>query len=205
MKIYTNEEIKKIKDRKKKINKVIRIVLTPIFLIIALICIYICYQKFIQKKENIDLFGFKSFIVLTGSMEPNLNINDLIVVKGVKEEDIKVGDIITFHEKNSVQTVTHRVIEIKNENGKVFYRTKGDNNNTADKDPVTYNEIDGKILFKLDKFGVIVTELFTGTGLIVLFLFLFISYYHSSRMEDRMLAREDARKLYNYCKYKKDD
>ena len=87
----------------------------------------------------------------------------------------------------------------------MIYRTKGDNNNTVDIDPVSYEQIEGKVQFKLDKFGVIITEMFTGAGLLLLFLFLFLSYYHSSRKEDRMLAREDARKLYNYCKYKKDD
>ncbi len=205
MKIYTNEEIKKIKDRKKKISKVVRIVLTPFFVIFALVCAYVCYQKFIEKRENIDLFGFKSFIVLTGSMEPNLNIKDLIVINKVSEDSINVGDIITFHNKGGKQTITHRVIEIQEIDGKVYYKTKGDNNNSEDEEPVSFDNVDGKMIFKLDKFGIIVTEIFTGTGLFILFLFLVISYYHSSRMEDRMLAREDARKLYNYSKYKKDE
>ena len=205
MKIYTNEMIKIIKYKKEKRRKIIKILLTPIFLIVFLLYIYIAYQKFILKKNTIDVFGFKSFIVLTGSMEPTISVNDLIVVKTVPENEINVNDIVTFHLNNSNSTITHRIVEKFENNGNIYYRTKGDNNNTIDTDKITYNNIDGLYLFKMNKVGVVLTEIFTGTGLIILFFILAITYYHSSRMEDRKLAREDARKLYNVCKYKKDD
>ena len=205
MKIYTNEMIKRIKDKKEKRRKIIKILLTPIFLIVFLLCIYIAYQKFILKKNTIDVFGFKSFIVLTGSMEPTISVNDLIVVKTVPENEINVNDSVTYHLNNSNSTITHRIVEKFENNGNIYYRTKGDNNNTIDTDKITYNNIDGLYLFKMNKVGVVLTEIFTGTGLIILFFILAITYYHSSRMEDRKLAREDARKLYNVCKYKKDD
>lgn len=205
MKIYTNEMIKKIKDKKQKRRKIIKICLTPLFIIILFLCIYIIYQKFILKKNNIDLFGFKTFIVLTGSMEPTISINDLILIKEVKEDEIKVNDIITFHLNNSNSTITHRIVEKFEIDGTTYYKTKGDNNNANDSDKITYKNIDGLYIFKMNKVGVILTEIFTGTGLIILFLILAVSYFHSSRMEDRELARADARKQYNVCKYKKDD
>ena len=39
-------------------------------------------------------FGVGAAIVLTGSMEPTLNVNDLVIVK--KTDNIEIGDIVVF-------------------------------------------------------------------------------------------------------------
>jgi len=201
MKIYTNEMIKQKNAKKNKRKKVIKYILTPIMAIILLLCIYIAYQKLILKSPNIELFGYKVYIVLTGSMEPVIKPNDLVIVKKISQEKLKEGDIITFNTNGTNTTVTHRIKEKVEKDGVTYYKTKGDNNNSEDIELVKYENIQGVYSFKISKVGAILTGGLTGTGVIIVFLILVISYHHSSKMDDRMLTREEARKRYNIYKY----
>ena len=202
MKIYTKEIIKEKNKRKEKVKKFLKSIFIPIFVIICLALIYIGYQKIVQKKNNIELFGYKMYVVLTGSMKPGINPSDIVVVKKVKDSnDIKNGDIITFS-VSSNSTVTHRVVDIVEDEGKILYKTKGDNNSSEDLDLVSFENIQGIFQFKISKIGAIITGGLTGTGTIIIFLFLILSYHHSVKKEDRILTREEARKKYNIYKYK---
>ena len=205
MKIYTKEEIENRQKKRKTRLKILRRIFYPIVILIIVFCAYVAYQKLIKHEQNVSIFGYKGYIVLTGSMQPNLNIGDLVIDKTVKEEELKVGDVITFTLKNSNVTVTHRIVEIVEQDGKKYYKTKGDNNNTEDIDLISYENIEGLQFLKIGKVGTIITKLLTGTGLIVMIVIIVISYERSNRKEDRTLAREDARKKYNVCKYKKDE
>ena len=204
MKVYTKEDITKKKEKAKKIGKVVKILFEIIFAIFVLLCIYIAYQKFILKSPNIEIFGYKTYIVLTGSMKPEINPNDIVIVKKPDQSSIKVGDIITYAVGNNSATVTHRIIEIVEQNGKKLYKTKGDNNNSEDSDLISYEEVQGKFCFKISKIGTVLTGGLTGTGIIIVFLLLALSYHRSSKKEDRRLTREEARKKYNVYKYGKD-
>lgn len=205
MKVYTKDLIKEKKDKEQNRKKILRIILIPVALIFIAISIYIGYQKIILKNDNIDILGCRTYIVLTGSMKPTINPNDLIFVKKISEDNIKVGDIITYKIKENSAPVTHRITKILNEDGKTIYKTKGDNNNSEDLDNIEYSQIQGVYLFKIDKIGSIIATTFTGTGFIILVIILILSYHHSNNKEDRRLTREEARKKYNVCKYNKGD
>ena len=102
-----------------------------------------------NKDEVPTLFGYAPMIVLTDSMEGNNEDNfsggDLIFVKTVAAEDVKKGDVISFFDPqgNGTSITSHRVVEIINENGKISFKTKGDNNNTEDKLPVPAENLAG--------------------------------------------------------------
>lgn len=200
MKIYTKEIIKEKNAKKRKIKKVIRTIFLAFFAIFILLCIYIAFQKYILKKSSIEIFRYKTYVVLTGSMKPSIDPNDIVIVKKTDKNSIKENDIITFSKGNNT-TVTHRVIEIVKKDGEDLYKTKGDNNNTEDTDLVKYEHIEGVYQFKISKVGAIITSSLTSTGMIGIFLILVISYHHSSKKEDRILTREEARKRYNVYKY----
>ena len=74
--------------------------------------------------------------VLTGSMEPTLPVGSVAFIGRVAPTDVRVGDIITFHEPvESAQgaLITHRVAEIvADSRGNPAFRTKGDANDIAD-------------------------------------------------------------------------
>ena len=94
--------------------------------ITMLIAMFLNIQISKSKGEVPSLFGYQIYEVQTGSMIPTLGIGDLFIAKKVNEEtQFKVNDIVTFNHDGDV--VTHRIIEVIEEEGKVLFRTKGDN------------------------------------------------------------------------------
>lgn len=203
--LYTNENIKKKLNNKEKRRKILKIIIAPFIIAFLILISYIGYLKYIKKTNDINLFGYRQYMVLTGSMEPNYNIGDLIVIKEKPQEDIKVEDIVNYVTDNGKDTITHRVIEIVEQNGQTMYKTKGDNNSSSDPNLVNYSQIQGTIVFKINKLGAIITEFLTGVGIFVIAMLIVISYIHSSRKEEKRIAREDARRLYNIPKYEKEE
>lgn len=202
--IYTNDIIKQKNAKKLKIKKTIKFIYMPFVIAIILIILYMGYQKFFKKDSNASIFGFKQYMVLTGSMEPNYNIGDLIIVKEVKEDELNVGDAITYSVGNGSETVSHRIISITIQNGEKLYQTKGDNNSSADPDLVSFNNIEGKIVCKISKLGIIISKITTGTGITLILVIIALNYIHTNRKEEKRIAREDARSRFNKPKYTKE-
>ena len=125
--------------------RVIKKVLFSLFLLVSL-----CYLFIVVSPRFINGFypyGVRCAIVLTGSMEPTLNINDFVVVK--KPKNIKVDDIISYRDNNS--EVIHRVIDIKDD----IIITKGDSNNKID-NPISFNKVTGIYVRKIPYLGKII-------------------------------------------------
>lgn len=202
MQIYTNEMIKERKLKKNKFQKILNVVLFPVFIILTIISLFVLYQKFILKKQNIEIFGYKFYVVLTGSMKPNICPNDVVVIKKQKIENIKKGDVITFSKSDSSTTVTHRIVDVIQNGKELCYKTKGDNNNSEDDELVLERNVEGKCVFKISKVGAILTSGLTGTSYILILIFLILSYMRSSKKEDRRVEREIARAQYNVYKYR---
>ncbi|MFC4800488.1 signal peptidase I SipW [Neobacillus sp. GCM10023253] len=86
-----------------------------------------------------QLFGYQFKTVLSGSMEPTFNTGSIILVKKIKGSEIfKTGDVISFKQDRQ-HVITHRITNVVQQNGKVFYQTKGDNNSFKDRDLVPSN------------------------------------------------------------------
>ena len=99
--------------------------------------------------------GGTPYTVLTGSMRPTYPPGTLIVSKPVEPEDIQIGDAITFQLKSGEPTVvTHCVIATRmGEDGKLEFLTKGDANNTQDKDPVRAVQLRGRLWYAVPFLG----------------------------------------------------
>lgn len=97
------------------------------------------------------VLGYRVFNVISGSMEPKYSVGDLIYVKTVDVNSIKVGDDITFVLNEDLVIATHRVIRVDAEN-QHFY-TKGLANEIADSDPVHFNNVIGVPQFKIPFLG----------------------------------------------------
>ena len=97
------------------------------------------------------LLGFQCYNVISGSMQPKYMIGDLIYVKKVDVNDIKVGDDITFVLNENLVVATHQVIGIDAE--KQHFYTKGIANETEDNDPVHFNNVIGVPKFSIPKLG----------------------------------------------------
>lgn len=97
------------------------------------------------------LMGFQVFNVISGSMEPEYSVGDLIYVKKVNPETIQPGEVITFILNEDLVVATHRVVDVDLEN-KHFY-TKGDANDVVDASPVHFNNVIGVPAFKIPFLG----------------------------------------------------
>ena len=203
--IYTNEIIKKKYEKKLIIKRLLKIVYVPIIAGIILITILAGYKKCVKHENNISILGFRQYVVATGSMEPEYNIGDVIIIREKPEEEIKIGDIINYTSENGIDTITHRVVDIIEKDGQNYYKTKGDNNNSVDPELVKYSQVKGKLVFKISKLGTVITKMFTGTGITILFAVIILSYIRDKNKEEKTISRENARKLYNVPKYEEND
>ncbi len=201
--IYTKEMIKKQNEKILKRRKIKKIILLPIFCLVIVMAGFIGYQKLIKHDNNVSFLGLRQYVVMTGSMSPEYEIGDLIVVRKASAPSIQLGDVITYS-AGQESTVTHRVVDIVQKNGQVYYQTKGDSNNTPDTELVPYTSVQGKVFFNIHQAGKLITTFITGCGSILIFILVIFSYSKTVREEERMIAREDARKKYNTCKYKKE-
>lgn len=89
---------------------------------------------FISKSSGVEpnLFSYQLKVVLSGSMEPDIQTGSIIAVKmGGDMSRFMEGDVITFREENK-SLVTHRITELIQLDGQVAYQTKGDNNDGVD-------------------------------------------------------------------------
>jgi signal peptidase len=146
--------MKKLKELRDKIanNKPLNIILSIIkfiiyaFLVLLLITIFV--QKISQNKKTIG--GFMIFTVASESMVPEYNVGDIIFTKKVSEDELKIGDNITYlGSEGSVNglVITHKLVEIEEENGQKIFTTKGLVNIIPDP-PIVYGQIYGKVVYK---------------------------------------------------------
>lgn len=111
-------------------------ILKKILSTVITVCIVAMALLFVAPK----LFGIEPKVVLSGSMEPTYPVGSLIFVEKVTPSELKVDDNVTFYmQQNTV--VTHRIIEINDDQ---TFTTKGDNNNSADGEKLTYGQVIGK-------------------------------------------------------------
>ena len=168
------------------------------YIIIIPIIIYnltLMIKSYINPAEIPDFFGFKSFVIISESMEPTIMTGDAIVVKEVRQEDLKVKDIISFQDGDSINT--HRIVEIIDDNGKVKYKTKGDNNKKEDRELVTYDKIEGVYQFRIKGFGKIIEIIKNKITLVVLLVVLVLISICQVRNNKKRLSRKEKRYEYN--------
>ena len=148
-----------------KIKKAISIIAILILLPILLMSIVILVDSYTHPDEVPSFFGWKPFIVLSGSMETQISAGDIVVVKEIDTNELKKGDIIAFKDGNIV--ITHRIDEVTEIDGKTQYITKGDNNNTQDIGYVLPEQVEGVFKFKIARLGNIAMFIQTPLGMIV--------------------------------------
>ena len=176
---------------KKAISIIIIILLLPILFVSGAILI----NSFIYPDEIPSFFGWKPFIVLSGSMETEIFPGDLAIVKDEGTENLKVDDVIAF--KSGDIVITHRIVEIVNEDGLIKYITKGDNNNTKDVGYVLPENVEGKYVFKIKNLGNLAMFIQTPTGMIACLsipLLLLILVHMKESSDDRKYLKEKVSK-----------
>ena len=123
--------------------------------------------------------GLQVFNVVSGSMEPEYSVGDLIYVKTVDPDSVKVNDVITFVLNEDLVVATHRVVAIDQEQR--LFTTQGDMNETVDAAPVHFNNLIGVPVFRIPLLGYVSDFIqhppgtyiaIGGVGILVLAVFL---------------------------------
>ena len=118
-----------------------------------------------------SLFGYYFFRVSSNSMEPTLEIGDVVIVKSADVDDIHIGDIITYKSQDGSMRgheVTHRVVDGPYEkDGVTYFQTKGDAVGAPLDKIITYDQIEGKFVRKMSLVSKLFSFVGTPTGLIV--------------------------------------
>ena len=136
----------------KKIWKIIKWVLLGIIILFSILIVSILIQTKNNPNNVPSIFGYKPFIVLSGSMETEINTGDLAIVKNIDANNLKENDIIAFRD-NENHVVTHRIVKIIYQNNEKKYITKGDNNNTNDSTPIDADKVEGIYVSKINGLG----------------------------------------------------
>lgn len=137
--IYANRTINEYNNGIERTfgNKTFRWIDIPAYLfLVVLICL---------------ISGFFPYFMIgigSESMTPNINKGDAVIIHKVKKpSELKEGEVIAFRLKD--KTIVHRLVKIEKVNGKTYYRTKGDANNSTDSVDLTFNSIRGKVVLDI--------------------------------------------------------
>ncbi len=95
--------------------------------------------------------GVKPTVIYSGSMNPTVEVGDIVLIQKVDTTSIQPGDIIQFYQDNV--TVIHRVVRTTESDGQKHFITKGDANDDPDFKPVPLNYVLGKSVFTIPKLG----------------------------------------------------
>lgn len=178
-------------------KKILKIILILVVVVIIVFNVVLIYKAHNSKEEMPDFLGYTPYIIISGSMEPKIPINSIIVTKKVDKDKIEVGDIVSYVPNGSNKVVTHRVVKMtylptENWNGKnidassdrgvtekdseILYEMKGDSNIYSDGFLITYSQIKGKYLFTIPILGKIVSLAKTPQGVVILFACMIAAY-----------------------------
>jgi signal peptidase len=114
-------------------------------------------------------FGWRTEIVLSGSMEPAIPTGGVVVSRPIAAEDVRAGDVIMFASIAGHSLTTHRVVKVEPKTDGLYFITKGDANKGADINEMNSSQIVGTIVFSIPYLGYLIAFIRTPFGL-VLFL-----------------------------------
>jgi len=114
------------------------------------------------------LWGYQSYVIYGSSMEPTIKVGSLILTEPVDVADLQVRDIIAFRSPGNEVTVTHRIVGIREEDGRRYFKTRGDATNGADPTEVRLESGVHRLAYKLPYLGYFIDFANSPTGIILL-------------------------------------
>lgn len=183
-------------------NHVFRIILLIALSIFVGISLFIFNSKTLLHNDYPTLGGYGVSVVISGSMEPTLNVNDLIIFH--EQDEYEINDIIIYADKKS--SVVHRLIEFKDDEKSI---TQGDANNTPDKE-IFNNQIKGKVICNIPFVGFFINDVSKYVFLFVIIGLLSLSFIAEAKnrkidkmrtsllLEEIIALRQNANNQNNY-------
>ena len=191
LKMKKNEEIKFLRNI--KIKKILIKIIYVIITILILYNIIFLIHKSITQKEYLQIFGI-SFLTMNGElMEEDLKDNDLVIVKQIDEDEIKIGDIIAYNVNDKIRI--NKVFNSYYDDNirKVVYVPKSNKNLQPNIEKIQINQIIGKKVINIPILGAVIKILQTKFVSIIVFVILCISYSYNKYLYAK--KKERSRKL----------
>lgn len=192
--LYTKNAIMKRQKRSHAFRKFITVIVYMIVIPLLVYNISLIAQAVINPNKTPSFLGIKTYTIISGSMDPEIKIGDIVIVKEIEKEDLKIGDVISYRQGQSV--VTHRIVDIQETEKGCIYKTKGDSNNVEDKTEVIFGLIEGKVIGQIPVLGKISTLLQGKVAIIIIALMVYIYFSHSSKMSHIRNRRKVKRMKY---------
>lgn len=166
----------------KVVRSIYKVILNTLIVLVFIGLIISIYNFInIKIKNNLytNYFGYTMFSISSGSMEPNIKVDDYVIVK--LKTNYKKGDIVSYKYQNSV--ITHRIVNI--DKNKVI--TRGDANNTDDQ-PISMKDIIGKVVHIGKGYGVMLT--IAKTPMVFMSFFASLVFFDIALKEDDKHEKE---------------
>lgn len=153
----------------KKVFRIIANVLATMLLILMIILVFFLLSAKLSPDGVSSLGSYQVMVVLSGSMSPEFEAGDVIIVTADSKAQYGVGDVITFWDpEDGEKIITHRVVETVQDGNALKYRTKGDANDSADPLLIPTNNVIGQQVWSIPYFGRVVEFAKTKAGIVAL-------------------------------------
>lgn len=126
--------------KKSKYSRTLSVVITAILLLIVLL--------------NSGFIKYQMFVIGSNSMNTYIYRGDVIIARRTNNKEIKnikKGEILVFRYNNKI--ISHRVYKIIKRDNKLYFKTKGDNNDQVDDNIVKEKDIIGTVSFRIKYIG----------------------------------------------------
>lgn len=130
-------------ERKIKAWDITETILLILIVGFAVYCILGVYRQQTTGKM-FYVFGYRPVVILSGSMEPELRTNSVVLVK--KTKDVKTEDVIFFFNEEKLPVI-HRYVG-NDEHGSII--TKGDANPKEDPEPISPGQVEGRVVLRMN-------------------------------------------------------
>lgn len=179
------KKFSKLNIAKKILSIVAKILYDLLILFCILLIVIVAWQRITDSNKSV--YGYRLFRIISGSMVPDYNIDEIVVCKDIDVNDIKVGDVVVYRgrigELNN-KLIMHKVVDINREDHGLIFHVKGIQNTASDPN-VQSGQIVGKVVFKsqaLTHVYALATSLYSSFIIVIILVInVFISFRPTRR------------------------
>ena len=186
-----------------KVSNWILMIVCMVLVPVLIMNISIMIQANTNKDEVPSVFGYKPFIVLSGSMETEIKKGDLIIVEVTDPATLKVDDVIAFRDAQETVT-THRIIEIVEKDGETYFITKGDNNDSQDQNLVEFDDVEGIYVTRIPGVGNMLNSLAQPTTIVIVVLGVTVIFGIAFVISNKKQRDEEQKEFLEYKRMKEE-
>lgn len=167
----------KNKPKAKRIYKKVSTIVVGFVMVLTIVAFLSSLIQLAGGKKP-SLFGYRFYYIITDSMSPELDVNDVILSETLDTEEVKsrlkVGDVVTFVAEYGIQKgmiITHKVVTtayFDEEYGREMIQTRGVKQGATDDPPVPIENVQAVMVSEIACIGNLYRFIMSGVGLVLL-------------------------------------